>query len=163
MRYTQHFKGIGTLVHVVYTIDRIYEDDKLDWDDTPTIMAFIGGEALIWGGDFLDWKNVGKKPLYIIEGAILLGGIASYAIGGREGLVTYTDILTGKIGPGKWYRTVAPEVKKAFIKHVAQPIAIEIQEKETELQMLAKMVWNIVERHLKRIGFANPTPGAPLL
>jgi len=112
MRFSQHFKAVGTLVHGIYTIDKIYEDDKLDWDDAPTIATFIGGQILVWGGDFLDWRKIHKKPLYIIEAAVLAGGVASYAIGGREGLVAYTDILTGKIGPKDWYDVVAPEVKR---------------------------------------------------
>jgi len=153
MRFSQHFKAGATLVHALYTIDEIYADDKLDWDDTPTMMVFIAGEAMMWGGDFLDWRKASKKPLYVIEAALLLGGVASYAIGGREGLVTYTDIVTGKIGPGQWYNVVAPEVKKKFLKHVAQPLAREIHKKEAEVEMLANMVWHVVERQLKRTGF----------
>jgi len=155
MRFSQHLKAGATLVHAIYTIDKIYEDDKLDWDDTPIIMTFIAGEAMMWGGDFLDWRKAGKKPLYAIEGALLLGGVASYAIGGREGLVTYTDIVTGKIGPGQWYDVVAPEVKKKFFKHVALPLSIELNKKEAEIKMLANLVWHVVERQLKRTGF-NP-------
>jgi len=155
MRFAQHFKAGVTLTHTVYTIDRIFEDDKLDWDDTPTIMAFVAGEAVMWGGDFLDWRKAGKKPLYVIEAAVLLGGVASYAIGGREGLVTYTDIVTGKIGPGQWYDVVAPEVKKKFIKHVAQPLAREKMKKERELKLLGNFIWHTAERQLKRTGF-NP-------
>jgi len=155
MRFSHHFKAGTTLVHAIYTIDRIYEDDKLDWDDTPAIMSFIAGEALMWGSDFLDWKQVSKKPLYAIEAALLLGGVVSYAIGGREGLVTYTNIITFKISPKEWYKVVAPAVKKEFIEHVALPLAKEVHKKEGEIEMLANLIWHAVERQLKRTGF-NP-------
>ncbi len=141
MRYTQHFKAFATLTHVIYTVDKIYEDDKLDWDDTPTIMAFIGGEIVIWGADFLDWRKVSKKPLYVIEAAILAGGVASFAIGGREGLVGYTDILTGKVSPAKWYETVAPEVEKV------------VRRKVDQLKLFGNMLWFAAERQLERTGF----------
>jgi len=126
--FAQHFKAGVTLAHAVYTIDQIYEDDKLDWDDAPAIGAFIGGELLLWGADLLEWRNVGKKPLYIIEGAILTGGAVSYAIGGRSGLVAYTDVVTGKVSPAEWYDVVAPAVRKK---------SGELQKKSEELQIRA--------------------------
>lgn len=146
MRYTQHFKALGTLAHTIYTIDKIYEDDKLDWDDTPTIMAFIGGEIIIWGGDFLDWKKIHKKPLYIIEGAILAGGLASLAIGGRKGLVAYTDILTLKVGPKEWYQTVAPQVEKVLLR------------KQSQLELFGRFLWRMAERQFERTGFSQEQP-----
>jgi len=158
MTITQHFKALGTLVHAVYAIDKIYEDGKLDWDDTPTIMTFIGGQALVWGGDLLDWRKVGKKPLYIIEAAILVGGVVSYAIGGREGLVTYTDVLTGKVGPGEWYRVVEPAVKGKFLEHIFIPLLGEMQEKEREMSLLGGLMWHVIERQLKRTGFDPKYP-----
>jgi len=138
MRFSQHFKAVGTLVHTIYVIDKIYEDDELNWDDAPTIATFIAGELLIWGGDILDWRKVGKKPLYIIEAAILIGGVTSYAIGGREGLVAYTDVLTGQVGPGEWYDVVAPEVKK------------ELKEKKTQMLGVVSLVYNMGVRELER-------------
>jgi len=146
MRFTQHFKAAGTLVHLIYTIDKILEDDKLDWDDTPTIMVFIGGEVVMWGGDFLDWRQVSKKPLYVIEAAILLGGVASLAIGGREGLVAYTDIWTGKVGPKEWYQTVAPEVEKVLLR------------KKGQLELFGRFLWRMAERQLERTGFSQDQP-----
>lgn len=163
MRFSQHFKALGTLVHGIYTIDKIYEDDKLDWDDTPAIMSFIAGQTLIWGGDFLDWRKVHKKPLYIIEAAVLAGGIASYAIGGREGLVSYTDILTGKVTPKDWYDVVAPEIGKKSdefqiravgwvdrrLMDVQHYVEREYQEKKSQLET----GWDLLTRYGR---WANP-------
>jgi len=177
MRFSQHFKAVGTLVHGIYTIDKIYEDDKLDWDDTPAIMSFIGGQILIWGGDFLDWRKIHKKPLYVIEAAVLAGGIASYAIGGREGLVAYTDILTGKVTPKDWYEVVAPPVTEKLkeldektdewsvaiagwvddrLMDIQHSLEREYQEKKT----LLEGGWELLNRYGR---WANPTPGAPWL
>jgi len=162
VRFTTHFKAIGTLVGAIYTIDKIYEDDKLGWDDTPAIMTFIGGTAIVWAGDFLDWKKIHKKPLYIIEVAILAGGVVSYMIGGREGLVAYTDILTGKIGPTEWYEVVAPEVKRevketyhttvGFAGMLIRMVGTEVQRKVDQAE--AVYDW-ITEDGI----WLNPTPG----
>jgi len=97
--YAQHFKGGATLIHALYTIDEVYADEKVDWDDAGTIASFIAWEAVLWGTDFLEWRKIHKKPLYIIEAAIIAGGVISYGIAGREGLMNYVDLMTGKVSP----------------------------------------------------------------
>jgi len=122
--FAQHFKAGATLVHAIYTIDKIYEDDKLDWDDAPAIGRFIGGELLMWGGDILEWRNVGKKPLYIIEAAILAGGVASYAIAGRSGLVSYTEFVTEPkhYTPSGLGSSIAKSVETIYEHKIEKPL-----------------------------------------
>jgi len=126
--YAQHFKGGATLIHALYTIDEVYADEKVDWDDAGTIASFIAWEAVLWGTDFLEWRKIHKKPLYIIEAAIIAGGIISYGIAGREGLMNYTDLMTGKVTPVEFYDVVAPAIKKK---------AGELQTKSDEFSIAA--------------------------
>lgn len=141
--YRQVFKGHITLLHAVDTIRRIREDDKLDWDDVPKIMSFFAGEAMLWGPDFLDWKKAPMKPLYIIDAMIIGGGIASYVIGGEEGVYNYVDLITGEVTPAEYYEVVGPVVATVVTKEI------------TRLESFANFFWYIAERQLKRTGF-NP-------
>jgi len=97
LSYQKHQKIWVTVGGAIATWEIISDDDKLTWSDAPAIGTFIGGAAFLWATDFLEWKNFSKKPLYILEAAIVAGGIASYAIGGKEGLFTYKDFITDPI------------------------------------------------------------------
>lgn len=171
--YAQHFKAGATLVHALYTIDEVYADDKVDWDDAGTIASFIAWEAVLWGTDLLEWRNIHKKPLYIIEAAIIAGGVVSYAIAGREGLMNYADLMTGKVSPGEYYEVVAPQVTEKFreldqvtdewsvaaggwiddrLMDVQHYLEAEYQEKKSQV----KTGWDLLQRYGR---WANPTWG----
>lgn len=141
--YRRLIKGHITVFHAADTIRRIREDDKLDWNDLPKIVSFLAGEAMLWGPDFLDWKKAPLKPLYIIDGLIILGGVVSYAIGGEEGVYNYLDLITGDVSPAKFYDVVAPAVSTAVSKEI------------TRIKSFKDFLWYIAERQLKRTGF-NP-------
>jgi hypothetical protein len=97
LSFQKHQKIWLTVGGAIATWEIISADDKLTWSDAPAIGTFVGGTAFLWATDFLEWKNFSKKPLYILEAAIVTGGIASYAIGGKEGLFTYKDFITDPI------------------------------------------------------------------
>jgi len=97
LSFQKHQKIWLTVGGAVATWEIISADDELTWSDAPAIGTFIGGTAFLWATDFLEWKNFSKKPLYILEAAIVAGGIASYAIGGKEGLFTYKDFITDPV------------------------------------------------------------------
>jgi len=143
--YAQHFKAGATLIHALYTIDEVYADDKVDWDDASTIASFVAWEAVFWGSDFLEWRNIHKKPLYIIEAAIIAGGVISYGIAGREGLMDYTDFMTGKVGPKEYYDVVAPEVKRVVKERVAD-VKREVKETVAQTVAMAELVYGVAVR-----------------
>lgn len=95
--FMQHQKIWLTVGGTIKTWEIIAEDDKLTWSDAPAIGTFIGGTTLLWATDFLEWRNFSKKPLFILEAAIVVGGVASYAIGGKEGLFMYKDFITDPV------------------------------------------------------------------
>jgi len=95
--FMQHQKIWLTVGGAIKTWEIIAEDDKLTWSDAPAIGTFIGGTALLWAADFFEWRNFSKKPLFALEAAIVVGGIASYAIGGKEGLFMYKDFITDPV------------------------------------------------------------------
>jgi len=128
--YAQHFKGGATLIHALYTIDEVYEDEKVDWDDAGTIASFIAWEAVLWGTDFLEWREIHKKPLYIIEAAIIAGGFISYGIGGREGLMNYVDLMTGKVTPKEWLEVVGPAIQSEVTEPIIEYLTEELWQKQ---------------------------------
>jgi len=171
--WSQHFKGGATLIHALYTLDEVYADDKVDWDDAGTIASFIAWEAVLWGSDFLEWRQIHKKPLYVIEAAIIAGGVISYGIGGREGLMDYVDVMTGEVGPAEWYEVVAPAVSEKFDEVQSKSEEIQIAAVgwvddrlmdmqhfvEREIQQKKQMVetgWELLTKYGR---WANPTPG----
>lgn len=139
--YRRAIKGHITLLHAVDTIRRIREDKKYGWDDVPKVVSFVIGEALLWGPDLLDWKKASLKPLYIIDGLIIAGGIVSYGIGGEQGVYDFVDVITGEVTPAKYYSVVVPQVKKKITREV------------TRLEAFTNFLGYIVERQLKRSGF----------
>jgi len=164
--YAQHFKGGATLIHALYTIDEVYADEKVDWDDAGTIASFIAWEAVLWGTDFLEWRKIHKKPLYIIEAAIIAGGVISYGIAGREGLMNYVDLMTGKVSPMEWYDVVAPAIGKksdefsisavAWVDDRLMDIQHYLEREFAEKKSQVETGWDLLRRYGR---WANPTPG----
>jgi len=110
----QHAKGFATLAFMVETHKQIYADDKLTWSDAPHVIKFGGAMTVLWGSEFLEWKSVSKKPLYILEAIVVAGGVASYAIAGEEGLYDYTDFITGDVSPQEYYDVVMPAIQETI-------------------------------------------------
>jgi len=72
----------------------LYDDDKLTWRDTPETLILGMQLGLIWSPQIALAIGMSATPLNIVEGAVLTGAIASYAIGGIEGVETYVDYIS---------------------------------------------------------------------
>ena len=128
--YRRFLKGHLTVLHAVDTIRRIRADDKLDWDDAPRIGSFIAGEAIMWGSDLLDWRKAPMKPLYIIDAAIITGGVVSYAIAGEEGVYDYVDLISGEVSPTEFAEVVIPAIQSEVTEPIIDYVVEEIWEKQ---------------------------------
>jgi hypothetical protein len=73
--------------------EALLDDRKLTTEDIDETLLAAAGLALIWRGDFLLARIPG---LPIVEGIVIAGGVASYAIGGTEGVLNYVDFITDK-------------------------------------------------------------------
>jgi len=124
--YRRYLKGHVTLLHAVDTIRRIRADDKLDWDDAPRIASFIAGEAIMWGGDILDWRKAPMKPLYIIDALIISGGIVSYAIAGEEGVYDFVDLISGEVSAAEWADVVVPAIQSEVTEPIIEYVTEEL-------------------------------------
>jgi len=80
-------------IAVVYAWEQAaYADDrKFTVEDIDETLWAIAGLGLIWKGDII----LASIPyLNVIEAAVVVGGVASYAIGGVEGVEDYIDFIT---------------------------------------------------------------------
>lgn len=72
----------------------IMDDDELTWKDAPETVAFGAGLAWVWWDVAAMAVTVNTTPLVALEAAIVTGAVASFAIGGVEGVETYADYIS---------------------------------------------------------------------
>jgi len=101
-----HQKGITTIGMIWSMYQLAWRDDeKITWGDYPELAMGTGGIFLLWAPEVLTIAAVSTTPLVILEAAVVTGAVASYAIGGEEGLNTYVDYITDPVDviqdPGK--------------------------------------------------------------
>jgi len=86
---TQRWRSLAVLV---WWQEKAYQDDqKFTWEDIDETLLAVGALALIWKGDLILAAIPG---INIIEGVVVAGAVASYAIGGTEGVENYFDFIT---------------------------------------------------------------------
>ena len=101
-----HQKGITTIGMLWSMYQLAWRDDeKITWEDFPELAVGTGGIFLLWAPEVLTIAAVSTTPLVILEAAVVTGAVASFAIGGEEGLNTYVDYITDPVDmvqdPGK--------------------------------------------------------------
>ena len=69
----------------------IADDDELTWEDLDETVLLALSLAFIWKGNVILGKVPGILPA---EGIIVTGAVASYAIGGTEGVSNYMDFIS---------------------------------------------------------------------
>lgn len=82
--------------------DKVYhdEDEKFtveDVDETLYAVAYLG---LVWSPQIamaIPSAAALATPLAVVEGAVIAGGVVSYAIGGLEGVETYVDYISDPV------------------------------------------------------------------
>jgi len=93
-----HQKGITTIGMLWSMYQLAWRDDeKITWEDYPELAMGTGGIFLLWAPEVLTIAAVSTTPLVILEAAIVTGAVASFAIGGEEGLNTYVDYITDPV------------------------------------------------------------------
>jgi len=101
-----HQKGITTIGMLWSMYQLAWRDDeKITWEDFPELAVGTGGIFLLWAPEVLTIAAVSTTPLVILEAAVVTGAVASFVIGGEEGLNTYVDYITDPVDmiqdPGK--------------------------------------------------------------
>jgi len=101
-----HQKGITTIGMLWSMYQLAWRDDeKITLEDFPVLAMGTGGIFLLWAPEVLTIAAVSTTPLVILEAAVVTGAVASFAIGGEEGLNTYVDYITDPVDmfqdPGK--------------------------------------------------------------
>ena len=71
--------------------EAIRDDDELTWEDLDETIILGLSLAFIWRGNVILATIPG---LPIVEGVVVTGAVASYAIGGTEGVGNYFDFIT---------------------------------------------------------------------
>ena len=69
----------------------IADDDELTWEDLDETILLALSLAFIWKGNAILGAVPGILPA---EGFVVTGAVASYAIGGAEGVNNYTDFIS---------------------------------------------------------------------
>lgn len=78
------------------------------------------GKGIAWGGKTAWHSRAGTaargatatgalfaaQAVTAVALPVTIGGLASVAINGQQGLDDYTNFMTGKVGPVKWFKTV---------------------------------------------------------
>lgn len=93
-----HKKG-ATSVAILWSMYQLAwrDDRKITIDDFPELAMGTGGLFLLWAPEILTIAGVSTTPVVVLEVAVVAGAVASYAIGGEEGLDTYVDYITDPV------------------------------------------------------------------
>jgi len=110
MKFGTRWQRVTSLATIWAWKDKVYhdEDEKFtaeDIDETLYAVAYLG---LIWSPQIalaIPAAAALGTPLAIVEGAVIAGAVASFAIGGLEGVETYVDYISDPVDivtdPGK--------------------------------------------------------------
>lgn len=77
---------------------------SLTWTGTKAAWGTRAGLALRGAG----WHaaRFGGAATLAVAAPVSVGGIAAYAIAGKEGVSDYADFMTGKVSPKQWWDAV---------------------------------------------------------
>lgn len=93
------------------------DDRKFTAEDIDETALWIGYNAWVWKGAVA--LNALGPVVPIIEGAVITGAIASYAIGGTEGVENYIDFITE---PSKMPERIAFTAKTIYEEKIEEPL-----------------------------------------
>jgi len=90
-----HAKGITSLGIIWGMYELAWRDDReITWEDAPELGLGALSLGVLWAPEVLTIAAVSTTPLVVIEAAVVAGAIASYGIGGVEGVENYIDFIT---------------------------------------------------------------------
>jgi len=160
---TQRYRSIAVwwIWHQKVFMD---EDEKFTVEDIDETLYAVAALAWIWKGEMMLAAIPG---INIVEGIVVGGAVASYAIGGMEGVENYIDFITsptdiaGVFGKGtgeKWEFT-KKTIYEEVIKDPVEAAASWYVEKVDRGMDWAEAK---VDQGLELLSYgrwANPTPG----
>jgi len=73
------------------------DDEKITIEDFPELTVGFGRLGWLWLPEALTIAAVSTTPIVILEAAVVTGAVASFAIGGEEGLNKYVDYITDPV------------------------------------------------------------------
>lgn len=137
-------KGGETAAILIGLYKTVYmdEDEKLTREDADEI--FWATLALGWVWSDVALMGVSTAALAPVAGVIVLGGVASYGIGGKSGFDDYVSVMTGDVSPEEYYDIVAPAIESEII----EPIVTDIEEKITIIEEVLGMAYRSLKRNL---------------
>jgi len=92
------------------------DDRKFTVEDIDETLWAIAGLALVWKGNVI----LGAVPgIAVVEAAVVTGAVASFAIGGVEGVEDYVDFITT---PSKIPERIAFTAETIYEHKIKEPL-----------------------------------------
>ena len=99
MRFSTRWQRYrSTAVAWAWAETAYYDDHKFTVEDLDETLYAVAALGIIWSPQIAVGLGITASPLNILEGAVIAGAIASYGIGGSEGVKTYVDYITDPVG-----------------------------------------------------------------
>jgi len=92
------------------------DDRKFTVEDIDETLWAVAGLALIWKGDIILSAVPG---INVVEGIVVAGAVASFAIGGIEGVEDYIDFITE---PTKIPERIAWSAEVIYEEKIKEPL-----------------------------------------
>ena len=132
------------------------DDRKFTVEDIDETLYAVAALGFIWRGNIM---LAAVPGLAIVEGIVIAGGVASFAIGGVEGVENYIDFITT---PSK-YKERTKESLQIIYEQKIEPPLIEAAEWYVD-KVDRGMDWaeEKVDQGLELLSYGrwlNPTPG----
>jgi len=134
-----------------------WQDDREftveDIDETLYAVAALG---FIWKGNIM---LAAVPGLAIVEGIVIVGGVASFAIGGVEGVENYIDFITT---PSKYYERTKESLQIIYEQKIEDPLVAGAEWYVDKVDRGIAWTEKKVDQGLELLSYgrwANPTPG----
>jgi hypothetical protein len=134
-----------------------WQDDKEftveDIDETLYAVAALG---FIWKGNII---LAAVPGLAIAEGIVIVGGVASFAIGGVEGVENYIDFITT---PSKYKERTKESLQIIYEQKIEDPLVAAAEWYVDKVDRGIDWAEKKVDQGLELLSYgrwANPTPG----
>jgi len=95
------------------------DDREITWEDAPELGLGALSLGVLWAPEILTIAAVSTTPLVVIEAAVVTGAIASYGIGGVEGVENYIDFISE---PTKIPERVAFTAETIYEHKIEEPL-----------------------------------------
>jgi len=155
-----HAKGITSLGIIWGMYELAWRDDReITWEDAPELGLGALSLGILWAPEVLTIAAVSTTPLVVIEGVVVAGAVASYAIGGVEGVENYIDFITE---PTKIPERIAFTAETIYEHKIKEPLVAAAEWYVAKVDRGIDWSEKKVDQALELLSYArwaNPTPG----